>query len=1045
MKKIFYIVLLLTIMPFVAFAQNSVSGTVTDANGEPIPGVNVLLKGTSNGTSTDFDGLYSIQTTKSSDVLVFSYLGFKTTNELVGNRSEVNIILQSSNEQLDEIVIVGYGSVRKRDLTGSVAQVSSDELNNTATSNFDQALAGRVSGVQISSVDGTPGEGLNITIRGGNSITGDNSPLYVVDGIPMDDFDPGSISTNDIKSFDIQKDASATAIYGSRAANGVILITTKQGRKDGKTDVRISASHGVQWIPNRLETLSPYEYVKYQEQVALAIDNYVPGQYVGYFKESWVDPELYRDMEGTSWQDEIFRIASTNKYNASMSGGNSTTNVYFSTEFLDQEGTMINTGFKKIYNNLKFGHKINNKTKLNGYLQYTYLNRAGVGISGNSYTSVIRDAIQFRPVEPINSDGLEAGGYDPTDQSQKYLFNPVKNLMNTDRQRRSDVLRGSLGLTHRFNSDLVLKLSGSYQIDSRKETTFFGKDTQQGTRGSDHINGSVTNRRYQTLSSSNTLAYNKTIDQHRFSLLGGMEMQTKDYEYSWMKNSEIPTDLFGIDKIGLGISPAIPQTLSSRNALLSYFGRVNYNLHDKYLFTATYRADGSSKFNKDNRWGYFPSFSAAWKISDENFLKDVEAVSFAKVRAGWGITGNNRIGDYDAYSQLNASTSSGYVWGHGENYIPGAYQSNLGVPNLRWESTAQSNIGLDLGFLDQNIELTVDYYNKQTSDLLLNAEMALHTGFNKVQQNIGKVENKGLEISLNTTNINKDKFKWYTSFNISFNENKTIALNDGQTAIYTNPNWNGSYSEYQYITQVGQPVGMMYGLEFDRIYQLDDFNWDNEYQTYVLKEGVPDNGALPVGPGSVKFIDQNGDGTINELDREIIGNPHPKHFGGFSNTFEVGNFDVSALLQWSYGFDIMNANKAVFEVPTAGKQSGFAALSDAWSPLNTDTTVGAIRYMTVYGAPPKGNQMDDRYIEDGSYLKLKSVSVGYTLPNEALEAMKVKKFRIYLTGQNLFTWTKYSGYDPDVSVGKYGALTPRLDYSAYPQSTTIMGGIDITF
>jgi len=600
-------------------------------------------------------------------------------------------------------------------------------------------------------------------------------------------------------------------------------------------------------------------------------------------------------------------------------------------------------------------------------------------------------------------------------------------------------------LTHRFNADLVLKLSGSYQIDSRKETTFFGKDTQQGTRGSDHINGSVTNRRYQTLSSSNTLAYNKTIDQHRFSLLGGMEMQTKDYEYAWMKNSEIPTDLFGIDKIGLGISPAIPQTLSSRNALLSYFGRVNYNLQDKYLFTATYRADGSSKFNKDNRWGYFPSFSAAWKISDENFLKDVEAVSFAKVRAGWGITGNNRIGDYDAYSQLNASTTSGYVWGNGENYIPGAYQSNLGVPNLRWESTAQSNIGLDLGFLDQNIELTVDYYNKQTSDLLLNAEMALHTGFDKVQQNIGKVENKGLEISLNTTNINTDKLKWYSSFNISFNKNKTIALNDGQTAIFTNPNWNGSYSEYQYITEVGQPVGMMYGLEFDRIYQLDDFNWDNEYQTYVLKDGVPDNGALPVGPGSVKFIDQNGDGTINELDREIIGNPHPKHFGGFSNTLEIGNFDISALLQWSYGFDIMNANKAVFEVPGAGKQSGFAALADAWSPLNTDTNIGAIRYMTVYGAPPKGNQMDDRYIEDGSYLKLKSVSVGFTLPNEALEAMKVKKFRIYLTGQNLFTWTKYSGYDPDVSVGKYGALTPRLDYSAYPQSTTIMGGIDITF
>lgn len=1043
MKKL--ILIFIALLPLASFSQKSITGKVTDTNGEPIPGVSIVIKGSTKGASTDFDGLYNFQSINSTNTLVFSYLGFQTREEKVGERSVINIILSSTNLELDEVVIIGYGSVKKSDLTGAVAKVSSDDLVRTATTNFDQALAGRVSGVQISSVDGTPGEGLSIVIRGGNSITGDNSPLYVVDGIPLDDFDPASISTNDIENFDILKDASATAIYGSRAANGVILITTKKGRRDGKTDVSISSSHSVQWIPNRLEVLSPYEYVKYQKEIAYAIDNYVPGQYVGYFNDSWEDPELYRDAEGTSWQDEIFRIASTEKYNASLSGGDSTTNIYFSTEFLDQEGTLINTGFKKINNNLKFSHKLNSRTSLNGYIQYTYLNRSGIGISGNSYTSIIRDAVQFRPIEPINGDGFEEGGYDPTDQSQKYLFNPVKNLKNTDRQRRSDVIRGSLALTHKFHPDLVLKLSGSYQIDTRKESVFYGKDTQQGTRGTDHINGAVTNRRYQTLSSSNTLTYKKKVKQHNFTLLGGLEVQSRKSEYGWMKNSEIPTDLFGVNNLGFGISPAIPQTSLSANKLLSYFTRFNYSLKNKYLFTATYRADGSSKFNKDNRWGYFPSFSTAWKISEENFMEDVDAISFAKLRAGWGITGNNRIGDYDAYSQLNASTSSGYVWGNGENYTPGAYQSNLGVPDLRWESTKQFNLGLDLGFFNQKVQATVDYYNKQTSDLLLNAEMALHTGFDKVQQNIGKVENQGLEFSLNTKNINTGKFKWNSSFNISFNKNKTIALNKGQDAIYTNPNWNNSYAEYQYITQVGQPVGMIYGLEFDRIYQWEDFNWDNQYQTFILKDGIPDNGALPVGPGSVKFIDQNNDGTINELDRKIIGNPHPKHFGGFSNSFEIGNFDVQALLQWSYGFDILNANKAVFEVPSAKRTNGFAALSDAWSPLNTDTNVGAVRYLTVYGAPPKGNQIDDRYVEDGSYLKLKTVSIGYSLPKSLLEKLKVKKFRIHLTGQNLYTWTKYSGYDPDVSVGKYGALTPRLDYSAYPQSTTIMGGVDITF
>ena len=426
-------------------------------------------------------------------------------------------------------------------------------------------------------------------------------------------------------------------------------------------------------------------------------------------------------------------------------------------------------------------------------------------------------------------------------------------------------------------------------------------------------------------------------------------------------------------------------------------------------------------------------------------MMDIDAISFAKLRIGWGKTGNNRIGDYDAYSQLNASTSSGYVWGPEQNYVPGAYQSNLGVPDLRWETTAQTNIGLDLGLFNQKLEATIDYYKKETSDLLLNAEMAPHAGFDRVQQNVGKVQNQGLEITLNSTNIQTGNFRWTSSFNISFNKNKTLALNQGQEAIYTDPEWNQSYPEYQYITQVGQPVGMMYGLKFDRIYQLEDFNWDNGLQTYVLKDGIPDNGTLPVAPGSVKFIDQNGDGTINADDRVIIGNPNPDHFGGLSNSFEYGPLDFTFLLQWSSGFDILNTNKAVFEVPGAGRNSGFPALLDAWTPLNSDTNVGTIRYSNVYGAPPKGNQIDNRHVEDGSYIKLKTVSLGYNLSEDFAAQLKIKSMRIHVTGQNLFTWTNYSGYDPDVSVGKFGALTPRLDYSAYPQSTTIMTGIDITF
>lgn len=1035
--------LLLFLCASLSYAQ-VISGKVTDMKGEPLVGASVVLKGQNKGTITDFDGLYKLKA-KKGNKLIFSYLGFQTKEVKIFNQKTIQVQLETKGMGLDEVVIVGYGSVKKKDLTGAVAKVSPEEISNTATTNFDQALAGRVSGVNITSLDGTPGEAVNIVIRGGNSITGDNSPLYVIDGVPLEDFDPGSISTNDIETFDILKDASATAIYGSRAANGVILINTKNGRTDGKTDVRINVSNSYQWIPNRLEVLSPYEYVKYQQQIAYAMDGYSPGDRTKFFAQDWVDPELYRNVEGTSWQDEIFRLAKTNKYNASISGGDKTSRIYFSTEYIDQEGTLLNTGYKKIVNNLKFSRKISSKTEFKGNLMYTHLNRSGLRVSGDKYTSVIRDAIQFRPVEPINDDGLELGGYDPADINQRFLYNPVKNLENTDRQSKFDVIRGGVSLRHKFQPNFYINLSGNYQVDTRKESLFFGEDTQSGARGTDHINGSITQRRNQTLSSSNTITYKTHVGKSDLAFLGGMEMQARSYEYTYLKNSEIPTDLFGIDNIGLGTSPSIPQSSISKNTLLSYFTRVNYSLKDKYLLTFTYRADGSSKFSEENRWGYFPSFSTAWKLSEEDFIKNIDAISFAKVRAGWGVTGNNRVKDYQAYNQLNINTGSGYAWGTGQNYIPGAYQSNLGVPDLTWETTAQTNIGLDFGLLDQKIEATVDYYNKQTSDLLLNAETAPHTGFDKVQQNVGKIENKGFEFSLTTQNFNRKNFKWTTSFNIAFNRNKTLALNNGQEAIYTDPEWNSGYAENQYITKIGQPVGMMYGLQYERIYQWEDFNWDNNLQTYTLKDGVPDNGALPVAPGSVMFKDIDGNGTINNEDRVIIGNPHPKHFGGLSNNFKVGNFDISVLFQWSYGFDILNANKAVFNVPGAGSQNGFKDLTNIWTPTNTDTDINTVRYLSVFGTAPKGNLIDDRYIEDGSYLRLNSVSIGYRLPKKILQPLNLKKARIYVTGQNLYTWTKYSGYNPDVSVGKYGALTPNLDYSAYPQSVTVMTGLDITF
>ncbi|MCG8580193.1 MAG: TonB-dependent receptor, partial [Bacteroidales bacterium] len=950
MKKI-HILFMFLLMSVTVWAQQTVTGVVLDETNLPLPGVNILVKGTSNGTISNMNGEFTLNDVKDTDVIVFSFISFKTIEKELNGKTKLKVTMKPESIGLDEVVAIGYGTTTKRDVTGAVAKVATSDLIKAPTSNYDQALAGRVAGVQVSAADGTPGQGLNIVIRGGNSITGDNSPLYVVDGIPLEDFDPASISSNDIESFDILKDASATAIYGSRGANGVIIITTKSGRQDGKTDISVSASSGLQWIPNRLEVLSPYEYVKYQEEIAYAKDGYNPSDNVGSFYKHWVDPELYRDEEGTSWQDEIFRVSTIQNYNLSLSTGNKTSTLYYSGEYLDQEGTLINTGFTKILNRLKFSHRINKKAQAGGYIQYSYIDRKGINIAGNNYTSIIKDAITFRPVEPINSDGI-VGGIDPNDPNDR-RFNPVKTLSNTDRSNRQDVVRGNLYLNYKLAPALTLKLTGTYQVDSRRESLFYGKETYQGSRGTDGINGTLTTRRYQTLSTSNTLNYNKTFKRiHKVGALAGFELQDRVSEYGRMKNSQIPTDAFGIDKLSIGTAPGIPDTWKSGNALESYFGRVSYSYRQKYLFTGNFRADGSSKFSEKNRWGYFPSFSAAWRVGEETFVKNLGAFSNLKVRGGWGLTGNNRIGDYEAYNLLNVNSRSGYTFN--EQYVPGTYQSNMGVPDLRWETTSQVNLGIDMGFFNQRVQATVDYYKKNTKDLLLDAEMALSTGFNRVQQNVGEVENQGLEISINTVNVKNSDFEWTTSFNISFNKNKTIKLNDGQDAIYTNPDWSSKYNEYQYITQVGQPVGMIYGLEFERLYQFEDFNWNNESQTYSLKEGVADNGALPVAPGSIMFKDQNGDGTINEEDRVIIGNPHPDHFGGLTNDFRWKNFDCQVFLQWSVGHDILNANRIDFEQPQAKTNSGLTALKDLWTPYNTNTTVNTIRYQTVYGKAPKG-------------------------------------------------------------------------------------------
>lgn len=1047
MKKLF-IYLLFNCFILSSFAQSAITGIVINkATNEPLLGATVVVKNTNIGTVTGFDGDFTLNDVPNNAVLSVSFIGFKSVDISVNGQTNITVQLEEDIQSLDEVVLVGYGTQSKRDLTGSVGSVKAEELQAAPTPNFDRALAGRIAGVQVTSSDGTPGGQANIVIRGGNSITSDNSPLYVIDGVPLMDFDPASINTNDIESLDVLKDASATAIYGSRGANGVILINTKKGRSDGKTDIAFSVNSGVQFAPRRLEVLNPYQYVSYLKTQAYIADGYAAGNNTNAFLRTWVDPELYRNIKGTSWQDEIMRESTFQDYNLSVSGGGDATQFYYSGQLVNQDGIVINTKFNKTVNNIRVTHKVSERVKLDANLVYSLSSRDGVNVEGNGFSGiVIRDALVFRPVEPINDDGFD--GFDPDEEAGRFLFNPVDNLNNTDRKDRRELLRGTISGKFDLSQALSLNTVGSFQVQNQRQHVFYGKNTFEGTRGNNGISGSIENSRVEISTGSAVLNYAPKLGRNnRLRLLGGIEAQTRTLEESTLGANQLPTDVFGIDNLNIGLVPLTPQTLASKSTLFSYFGRANYTLNKKYLFTLNFRADGSSKFRKENRWGYFPSFSLAWIASDESFLKDIDFLSNLKFRGGYGVTGNNRIGDFDSFTTLATNNSSGYVWGNGERYALGAIINNLGVPDLRWETTKQLNVGVDFALFKNKLQGEVDYYVKNTDDLLLNADMASSTGFIRVQQNVGEVQNRGIEVSLRSFNVSNKNFKWNTNFNIAFNRNEVLSLNQGQEAIYSDPQ-RINLGEFHYITKVGEPVGQIYGLQFDGLYQVDDFIWDNNTGTYTLKDGIPDNGGQPA-PGSVKFKDLNNDGTINELDRDIIGNTTPDFIGGLTNTFNYKGWDLQVFFQFSYGSDVLNLNRVELSSPTGSRQNGFLALLDQWTPSNTDTNIHTYVYDRNFGRPINGTRISDLYVEDASFLRLKTISLGYTIPKKFMDSMPLESIRFFASAQNIATWTNYSGYDPEVSIPPRGGLsrtlTPNLDFSAYPQSVTITAGLKLIF
>ncbi|MFA4867104.1 MAG: TonB-dependent receptor [Pedobacter sp.] len=1023
-------------------------GKVADSEtNETLIGVSIVVKSEKNRMSvTDRNGNFSIRVSKS-DVLTFMYVGYSPIDVPVANVNNDPIRLKPSTSALDEVVIIGYGEVKRSDLTGSVAEVKVKDIQKAPVATFDQALAGRVAGVQVTSNEGQPGSPSNIVIRGGNSLTQSNSPLYVIDGFPMEDPSLASINAQDIKSINILKDASATAIYGSRGANGVVVIETKDG-KVGKTTFSYDANFGIQKVTEKMDLMSPYEFVKYQAE-------FDPVYAEKAFLKDGITSEYYKDVKGIDWQDKLFRDGLVQNHSLAINGGNTSTKFSISGNITDHQGAIINSGFNRYQGRAYFNHNANKKLSFNLQINYakdkSYGDLASTNTSGTQpYASFLLYRVWgYRPLnaygstmdlenEFIDSDGNDA------------RFNPIIDYSNSVNDRSNENFNFNGNAWYKILPNLTLKVKGGLNSRTLEESSFYNALTSRGsslsTANTKGVNGGIRFTNYKTWVNENTLTYRPKLKKGQ-SLTGliGWTIQGDIFKRFGLSGEYVPNELLGLYGIDEGTPGANTATISE-NYLMSYLGRVDYSLNDKYLLTASLRSDGSSKFAKENRWSYFPSAAFAWKLKNEKFMNSLSFISDAKLRTSYGLTGNNRIGNYAIFSEMGLPYTAYYSFGN--SVSQGIQLNTFGNKNLKWETTEQVDLGIDLSLFKNRVNLTVDWYKKTTRDLLLKANVPYSSGYSNIFKNIGKVSNQGFEFSLSTINIDGKSFRWESDFNISFNRNKILALAEDETRLLNTVSWGNHGQTNLFIAQLGGPIAQFYGLMFDGLYQIDDFTWQNNSdpsiqhnaRSYTLKKGIPTNGSSVINPGDIKYVDVNGDGIVNLQDNVIIGRGLPIHTGGFNNNFSYKSFSLNVFFQWSYGNDVMNANRIYLEGNDASRSAlnQFATYANRWTFENQNSNIPRAK-----GQGPSG-YYSSRTLEDGSYLRLKTVALSYSLPSVLTKKLKVEDISIYASAQNLFTWTNYSGMDPEVST-RNSALTPGLDYSSYPRMKIFTLGFKTSF
>lgn len=997
----------------------TVTGTVQDQSGQPLPGANILEKGTTNGTQTDFDGNFEITISNADAILSVSYIGFSSKEIAVNGQNSITVSLEESAAALDEIVVVGYGTQKKSDLTGSVSSLKSEDLNPGANASVDQMMLGRAAGVQINQSSSAPGGGLSIRIRGASSLNASNEPLYVVDGFPIDNSpnltsggaaevsenqspnNPlNSLNPADIESIEILKDASATAIYGSRGANGVVMITTKKG-KSGKMRVTYDVYSGIQTVAKTIDVLNTSQYINAINDLSQEQGN----------SPVFSEEDISSIGNGNFWQDQVFRSAPITSHNISVGGGDEKTSVYASVNYFDQEGVVKNSGIKKYTGRINIDSKIGERAKIGLNFNTSLIkdNNNIDGIQTNENAGPIYSSLLYDPTEPIyNADGTFSQSANLTVNNPVTLITGIISLNESNRTFGSAYL----------NYDFTDNLSGKFNFGTDRQTS--RRDIYNSTQT---IRGGAANgiANINVLERSNylfeyTMNYQKAFNEnHNLTVLGGVTYQKFSLKNFYGNISGFPSDDIGTNNLELGDTNT--DQLGSRaeeNTLLSYLGRVNYNLYNKFLLTGSIRADGSSRFGENNKFGYFPSFAFGWKLNEEEFIPDL--FSQLKLRASWGLTGNQEIGNYN--SQLTFQSGPNVVLGN--SVLGSVIPSRKANDDLKWETTEQFNIGLDAAMLNGRISATLDYFSKNTKDLLFNLPLPLASGYASILSNVGEVQNKGFEVLINTTNVITDDFKWDTSLNFAAIKNKVVDLGRIESIVTGNIMAVGNTA----IIREGDPLASYYGYVVTGIFQEDD---------------DIANSAQPIAePGHPIFEDRDGDGAITPADQTIIGSPFPDFTYGIQNSFSYKNFQLDVFFQGQEGAELININLIESLYPANFRRNRQSrTIIDRWTPQNLDAKWPSSVNPNAYGA----SKVNTLTVEDASYFRLKNVQLSYKVPVDNIDFLN--SMRVYVTGQNLFTITDYGGFDPESN--SLGSSNVRVDYSSYPTARTYLLGLTASF